>query len=64
MAKLFYDGKLVCEVVTNHSMSMEDMINLCFDDFEEEEQNGTPGFYYNDFTEKYEFDYEKAQMEW
>lgn len=61
MAKVMYDGKVVCEVTTNHSMTIDEMINLCFDDFEEEERKGTPGFYeYNGY---YLFDIENATIE-
>lgn len=60
MTRLMYDEKVVCEIMTNRSVSMDEMLEFFFDDYEEAYNQGVPGFY--EFDGLYLFDVENAEM--
>lgn len=50
MAKLLYDGQVIAAVMTNHSMSVDDMLALNEIDVNEIDENGDLKWDYELFT--------------
>lgn len=54
MAKLFYEDILIREIITNRSLSVQDVLELIgFDEQQFIEENGFEGIDYNDFRLEY-----------